>query len=154
MGISKIIIEFKVPKEKEYCIFYFCVTNDPKRSSLKNKHLLCHIDSMNQESRPELAECLWLNIFTRLVVSMSTRALKVWLEGCGARSFSKLSHVITSRIQFLAGCWLEASLSSLHVDLSYRTAHNMEAGFLRANEQGNKSVSKMEASPFVTWSWK
>lgn len=68
-----------------------------------------------------------LRSLTRLQFNVSQGCGFIWWPD-GGELISKIIHVV--RIQFLAGCWLDASFRSLAPEPLPRIAQNMEAGFL------------------------
>lgn len=106
------------------------------------------------------AQLSWMPMGSASLTSLSSvhqselwSRLKAWLGSCGVRSFSELARVTVFRIQFLASCSPQASLSSLWTSLQ----NCSQCGSRLYQSKGAReqvSRSRMEAGLSVTWSWK
>lgn len=100
---------------KHFCIILCWVTNYSRNYRLKTTNIYYFMVSVDLESEYILAECLSSSYLTRL---QSRCQWSCWLTcftwslmGCWQDSVPR--GLLARELQFLTGCWPEASLSSL-----------------------------------------
>lgn len=87
-------------------VIHYYVTNYPKTEQLKSKHIYYLTVSLGQKFRHGLA--------ATEVSSRAGIAFEVWTgEGCGCWQHSVPRGLLHWGLQFLVGCWLEVTLSTL-----------------------------------------
>lgn len=90
-------------------VVYCCIKSIPKLRSIKNKLVIISV-SLNQESKLDLAGCLWLKFSHKAKVKVAAGALISSKCSSGIGSTSTLTYVVLDRIQLLWIVGLTASV--------------------------------------------
>ena len=150
---------FQIQLIKQY-IDYFCFIErlPPNSATQKSTRVLSHLVSEGQVSGSGLAEHFWLRVAPEVVVKLLASAMVISGLSWSWRisDNSKVTHIVSGRPPFLAGCWPQTSVPhqvglSMGLLTTWQLASPRESDL---REWQVKESSKWQLQSFITYSQK